>query len=321
MLPGVEQLPGQRYQGINQEESTLLTVSSVEASFSPGERVFENHQMSSQGQQTSSTKADEESFLMILNEAATRIQAVYRGYSCRKKHHSEMFLVKKMARMQMQMNDMALQLSMCSSFHATIIEILQKELLLNRTPVDKTLTPSSSLQLEATKSKQGVSSNVSLAQSSSLGQTKDFVLSTLPQVLEDKSGVTVKHTLLCSAGLNQFSREKSLTLEEPIEVDSSKSILTVATPPRFARILDVHTSVEAGDPLEFRVLVEGDPLPEICWLINDEAAAAEDCLLTVRSTEKEHLLRIEKCSQFHSGTITCVAQNALGKVISVTYLS
>ncbi|XP_033210464.1 titin isoform X2 [Belonocnema kinseyi] len=72
-------------------------------------------------------------------------------------------------------------------------------------------------------------------------------------------------------------------------------------------------SVFEGAPIKFECIVTGKPAPKIQWLFNERPVHGKDFLVSV-SGERQ-VLTIPEAVKAHTGTVSCVAENAAGKAI------
>ncbi|XP_035216758.1 obscurin-like isoform X2 [Stegodyphus dumicola] len=115
----------------------------------------------------------------------------------------------------------------------------------------------------------------------------------------------------------------SLTAKNPLGENSTSGTLTVSgkdssdTPkssPCFVSPIG-NLSVKEGEPIQLKAKVSGNPLPDIIWIVNDEALQPSDNVLMTFDGEKA-ILEIKKSSPDHIGVYKCKLSNPEGEAIS-----
>ncbi|CDW55769.1 Muscle M line assembly protein unc 89 [Trichuris trichiura] len=141
--------------------------------------------------------------------------------------------------------------------------------------------------------------------------------------------ITTEHLNECSLTLKNINPEQSGILEclitTPYGVSRSSAKLTVKPlpaklmKPEFRAIM-APVVIYEGDTLETRVVLEGEPQPEVKWYIND-VLLVEDSNVEITTEKGISKVEIKKVNFDLNGTLKCVAKNEYGEVATSTSVS
>ncbi|KFD70456.1 hypothetical protein M514_00956 [Trichuris suis] len=133
----------------------------------------------------------------------------------------------------------------------------------------------------------------------------------------------------CSLTLKNINPQQSGVLEclisTPYGVSRSSAKLTVKPlpeklmKPEFRAIM-APVVIYEGDTLETRVVLEGEPQPEVKWYIND-VPLVEDSNVEITTEKGISKVEIKKVNFDLNGVLKCVAKNEYGEVATSTSVS
>ncbi|KAJ8980936.1 hypothetical protein NQ317_000946 [Molorchus minor] len=130
---------------------------------------------------------------------------------------------------------------------------------------------------------------------------------------EDKGVYTVKATN--SAGEAKCFAQLIVKGGKPLETIIHEEVKLA---PEFKEVFHDRTAFE-DTPTKFECIATGKPKPKIKWLFNGNAISGMDFLISTSGDRQ--VLAISVLKKEHNGTITCVAENEVGKASCAATLS
>ncbi|KAI5693209.1 hypothetical protein M8J75_011082 [Diaphorina citri] len=134
-------------------------------------------------------------------------------------------------------------------------------------------------------------------------ETKDLVLS------YDDSGV---HTLTIEKATLKDSGSYSVTATNEMSTITDFTRVTVHAPPQFLRTMTKAVDCNIGDTITYQIKVEGDPLPDVKWMKDNEPLQIDEQHLKVTADGQVHSLIINKVKREDSGKYSALITNDHG---------
>lgn len=122
---------------------------------------------------------------------------------------------------------------------------------------------------------------------------------------EDKGVYTVKASN--SAGEAKCFAQLIVKALKPVDTVKHEEL---KLPPEFKETFSDRIAFEDTNT-KFECIVTGKPVPKVKWLFNGDAISGKDFLISTSGDRQ--VLSIPTLKKEHSGTITCVAENEVGK--------
>lgn len=122
---------------------------------------------------------------------------------------------------------------------------------------------------------------------------------------EDKGVYTVKASN--SAGEAKCFAQLIVKALKPVDTVKHEEL---KLPPEFKETFSDRIAFEDTNT-KFECIVTGKPVPKVKWLFNSDAISGKDFLISTSGDRQ--VLSIPTLKKEHSGTITCVAENEVGK--------
>lgn len=99
--------------------------------------------------------------------------------------------------------------------------------------------------------------------------------------------------------------------EPTTRTQEDKVLIAAGSPPKFTKLLS-DVLVSEGDKIILECCVTGEPMPEICWLLNNQEIRASDHVLLSHGEDGTVKLEIEKVTPDDKGVYTVKASNYCG---------
>ncbi|XP_011495830.1 PREDICTED: muscle M-line assembly protein unc-89 [Ceratosolen solmsi marchali] len=136
------------------------------------------------------------------------------------------------------------------------------------------------------------------------------ILRISPTTPEDKGNYTAKATNRVGEA-KSFAKLVVKVLGDFQRKDDVVQMEEKFVPPYFKEKFESRT-VPEGITTKFECIVIGKPAPKIQWLFNDRPVHGKDFLVSVSGDRQ--VLTIPEVADVHRGNISCIAENAAGKV-------
>ncbi|XP_031348623.1 titin isoform X3 [Photinus pyralis] len=130
---------------------------------------------------------------------------------------------------------------------------------------------------------------------------------------EDKGVYTVK-----ASNSNGDAKCFAQLIVKSFKPTEAKEYEEIKTAPQFKELFSDRQAFE-DTTIKFECIVSGKPTPKVKWLFNEEAVSGKAFL--VSTSGERQVLTITNLTKENSGTITCIAENEVGKAICTATLS
>ncbi|KAK6627495.1 hypothetical protein RUM44_009973 [Polyplax serrata] len=152
----------------------------------------------------------------------------------------------------------------------------------------------------------------------------NITLTLLSATLQDKGVYTVKANNSSgeAESFAQVTVEKKEVEKEMVqeveEEEMEEETEEKSVPPVFTKKFEDAT-VKENDEVIFECAVNGSPVPEVKWKVNDEIVSGDN--YKILSDDDHHALVIRKASKKENGDVSCVAENQAGKAVYTAKLT